>query len=430
MLFQHNAYYYNNNNTNIISKKNSNKNNQDIIYFKKICREMKTTLFPNARYIIPRYWFDEIMNHNLINPLNNVQFLNQNKTFLKETIDERNIVIIIYEIMNYIHSTFLYDYIIEAKTIFNNSGIIIIKDIKVMGYHEFIEPDFRNGEKYKVNESYLKYPLFQISINNNKNKEKKKDIISSTENESTSIISKNKYNYNPESKELFVLDIFEKIYIEPIGIINKSIYCYMISCLQILLSIPELNYYFLHKKYKNSEQKTLICDDFSDFISLYKYSEKNHETKIDLPSSIYEISNTFLQRGVMNDCQEFFILFLKSIQEELNLKSNIQNHINYRDKGNDIEKIWMKYRKENYSFVDGLFTGLMRSTVICDKCNGKSYNYEPFMDLSVPIPKKNKSIIKCLDTYFDFEKIDCNYNCDQCNLKTNVSIIKILFNFY
>ena len=64
-------------------------------------------------------------------------------------------VIIIYEIMNYIHSTFLYDYIIEAKTIFNNSGIIIIKDIKVMGYHEFIEPDFRNGEKYTVNESYL-----------------------------------------------------------------------------------------------------------------------------------------------------------------------------------------------------------------------------------------------------------------------------------
>ena len=132
----------------------------------------------------------------------------------------------------------------------------------------------------------------------------------------------------------------------------------------------------------------------------------------------------------MNDCQEFFILFLKSIQEELNLKSNIQNHINNRDKGKDIEKIWMKYRKENYSFIDGLFTGLMRSTVICDKCNGKSYNYEPFMDLSVPIPKKNKSIIKCLDTYFDFEKIDCNYNCDQCNLKTNVSIIKILFNFY
>ena len=47
----------------------------------------------------------------------------------------------------------------------------------------------------------------------------------------------------------------------------------MISCLQVLLSIPELNYYFLYKKYKSSDQKTLICDDYSDFISLYKYFE-------------------------------------------------------------------------------------------------------------------------------------------------------------
>ena len=31
----------------------------------------------------------------------------------------------------------------------------------------------------------------------------------------------------------------------------------MISCLQVLISIPELNYFFLYKKYKKQDQKTL-----------------------------------------------------------------------------------------------------------------------------------------------------------------------------
>jgi len=71
---------------------------------------MKSTVFPTSRYIIPRDWFDNIMNNNNIILLNNSQFLNEDKTTLNDFIDERNIVLIIYEIMNFIHSTFLYDF--------------------------------------------------------------------------------------------------------------------------------------------------------------------------------------------------------------------------------------------------------------------------------------------------------------------------------
>ena len=391
---------------------------------------MKTTIFPYARYIIPRDWFDSLMNYNQLTELNNSQFLTPDKTNLKLTVDERNFVLIIYEIMNYIHSTFLYDYIIEAKIIFNNNGILLIKDIKVMGQNQFFEPDFRTGKKFTIDNSYLEYPEFQLSINfgqtMNENEQEKEEInedeiISKTETESISKLSNSKYIYNPINNKLFDIDSFEKKYIPPIGINNKSIYCYMISCLQILLSIPELNFYFLHKKYKSSDQETLICDNYSDFIYLYKNFQNTHKGQIDIPSSIYNICHSFLPKGIMNDCEEFFIQFLKSLQDELNKKSKDVKNINNNDeRKNDIEKYWEDYRYKNNCFIDGLFCGLIRSIVICNKCNNKTYNYEPFMDLAVPIPKKNKSIVRCLNIYFDCELIDCDYYCEKCNFKTNV----------
>lgn len=47
---------------------------------------MKTTAFPNARYIIPKDWFDNLMYQNYLSPLNNSQFLEPNKTMLKQNL--------------------------------------------------------------------------------------------------------------------------------------------------------------------------------------------------------------------------------------------------------------------------------------------------------------------------------------------------------
>ena len=429
MLFPPFFGLYNNNNksNNYITNKVEN---QDVIYFKKLCREIRSTAFPNNRYIIPRDWFDRLMNNNDIIPLNNKQFLNANQTYLKDFMDERNIVLIIYEIMNFIHSSFLYDYIIEAKISISDDGFVIINQVKIMNYNNFIEPDFRYNDKYPIKDSYLKYPQFQLLINEESeekiSKLKESDLVSkrSSNNDIKSIVSNSKYIYHSEMNQIFVLDLFEKTYLNPIGIINKSIYCYMISCLQVLLSIPELNYFFLFKKYKTNDKKTLICDDYSDFISLYKNFLKNQKY-MKLPSSIYSICHTFLQKGIMQDVEEFFILLLKSMKDELNpniISKNNNNSDNYK---NSINDIWLNYRKENYSFIDSLFSGLLRSTIICNKCRYESYNYEPFMDLAIPIPKKNKSIITCLNINFDFENLDCNFHCENCKNKTSVSITNI-----
>ena len=50
-------------------------------------------------------------------------------------------------------------------------------------------------------------------------------------------------------------------------------------------------------------------------------------------------------------------------------------------------------------------------------------SYEPFIDLAIPIPKKNKSILSCLNMHFDFEALDCDFFCENCKFNTSVSLI-------
>ena len=88
----------------------------------------------------------------------------------------------------------------------NNNDLAIIKDIKVMRGNEFMEPEYGYTNKNNIiNTPYLKYPKFQFSFSegqSQKQKEKKIDLISMSDNESTSVVSNSRYTLS---------SIFEKI---------------------------------------------------------------------------------------------------------------------------------------------------------------------------------------------------------------------------
>ena len=71
----------------------------------------------------------------------------------------------------------------------------------------------------------------------------------------------------------------------------------------------------------------------------------------------------------------------------------------------------------------------MRSTVQCKKCEYKSFTYDPFIDLSVSI-NKSKNLEKCIKQYFENEKIDCEYKCDNCKKLSKVSEYIFIINDY
>ena len=209
--------------------------------------------------------------------------------------------------------------------------------------------------------------------------------------------------------------------ISPVGLINPNIYCFMICILQTLLSIPELNYYFLNQFFLgyDKEEKNIndmsVCIAFHNFIKSYLMGKKY----ITIHKQLFRICNHLLGGMRMHDSQEFFVCFLDAIQKELNSNEKC----NIPEKAN-MEERWVMYRKINNSFIDSIFTGLMRSTVQCKKCKYKSYTYDPFIDLSVSI-NKYKILEKCLKQYFENEKIDCEYKCEHC--KNVAKVCNFLF---
>ena len=331
-------------------------------------------MFPSKRYIIPRDWFDNLMNNNFISNINNSQFLNTTFDALNQYFDERKIVIIIFELMEYINKNFTIDYIIQvdisSKT---ENDLIYINNTQIFNRNGFIEMIYLlNKDVEQINSTYLRYPHFQLlkeSPNTDKLNETMSQISSIHDDQSTYT----KYSYKEEmSISIFNLDIYKKEILFPIGLKNPSILCFMNSCLQILLSIPELNYFFLKKKFRRKDnQKKLICEDYSKFISLYQNCINNKENKMELPKNIIDICNSLVQKGVMNDSEEFLFLLLSSMQEELN--QNVKDPKN-ENREKIIESKWVSYRVKNASFIDSIFTGFNQSKITCKNCTSSFYS--------------------------------------------------------
>ena len=236
------------------------------------------------------------------------------------------------------------------------------------------------------------------------------------------------YFYTP-NQMIINLNNFKGETLKPVGLINPSIYCFMICILQSLISIPELNFFFLSKIYllsnnKNkSEEDYPICSSYQFFVKLYLLSKKNY---IQINRNLFRICNKLLGGMHMHDSQEFFVCFLEAMQDELNSSNKDKKAQKNKKNENPIkmEEKWNEYRLKNNSFIDSMFTGLMRSTVECKSCKHRSITYDPFIDLNVSL-NKYKNLEKCLKQYFENEKIDCEYKCDNCKQISKVSKIFI-----
>ena len=435
--------------------------------------------------------------------IENKIFLKDNK--LKDEIDLRQMVFVIYEIMFHVNNSYKVDYIIRVEYKVQEMEIQILTAV-VMSNKKFIENKSNNIDN-KVLYTYLlggnvrtdigvynnnnnQFPLSssrnkgnELSINNNNNNHHKakstinkchqlqqtnlnednsvnlshsnytanhkhknphtksnnntlqqqRQCTPSTNDKTTKTPSSTEdidksqlgsfsiqdlYNNNNNNSMITNLNQFPNYMLPPIGLINPSIYCFMNTCLQCLCSIPELNYYFINCKYKNerkNKRKGLnACNSYREFLMQY-----NKEINPFRPtSSMYNTCHSFLESHTQHDCQEFLRRFLGAIQDELNYKKKYTFPDNIT-----MDKAWNIYRKVNPSFVDSVFTGLMRSCVRCMKCNYCSYTFDPFMDLSVSIKyKKADSLEKSLGRYFAEETIgvDCGYRCESCKKKTSV----------
>lgn len=192
-----------------------------------------------------------------------------------------------------------------------------------------------------------------------------------------------------------------------LGLNNLGNTCYMNSALQCLLHIPEISYFFFYNLYKrelNTNNPLGYHGDVANsFGSLLKQAFDSSKSSSIAPrefkSTIGRYSSMF--SGYMQqDSQELLSWLLDALHEDLNriqVKPYSEKPELKDDEVADPQAIsrlaktcWDQYKSRNDSVIVDLFTGLYQSTLICPTCSKTSITFDPYNDLTLPLPINKK----------------------------------------
>ena len=198
------------------------------------------------------------------------------------------------------------------------------------------------------------------------------------------------------------------------GSCNLGNTCYMNSSIACLSNCTELTTYFLSGKYKKNINKKnklglkgKLADAWNELLNNYW----NSKTNAGNPSSIKNLVAKKVKKFSgfkQQDSHEFMTEFLSLLNEDLN-KTTKKNYKELKEKGeteDDLicaKRFWGLHLARNDSIITDLFSGLLKSEVICSKCKYNNITFDPSNTLTLPIPTPeyiNNKIIKHRDIEF------------------------------
>lgn len=191
-----------------------------------------------------------------------------------------------------------------------------------------------------------------------------------------------------------------------VGLQNLGNTCYMNSALQCVRSVEELTKYFLSGEYAEEINKDNVLGYGGKMANAYGhllndiYHNSYGSTR---PSSFKSATGqcraTFASWG-QQDSQEFLTFLLDALQEDLNRvkkKPYIEKPDSTDEMINDqaaiakmAEQVWDITKRRDDSVIADLFTGLYKSTLKCPVCHKISITFDPFSNLTLPLPVENQ----------------------------------------
>lgn len=188
------------------------------------------------------------------------------------------------------------------------------------------------------------------------------------------------------------------------GLGNLGNTCYMNSALQCIRSVEELTKYFLSEEYAEE----LNCNNplghgghvalaYANLLSMIykKQSPPSSVTPRNFKETVGRYAPQF-SGWAQQDTQEFLGFLLDGLQEDLN-RVKKKPYIEKPDSTDDMvgnpekirqlaEKVWGIHKARDDSVIGDLFTGLYKSTLVCPTCEKVSITFEPFTNLTLPLP--------------------------------------------
>ncbi|KAF9772571.1 hypothetical protein IL306_009710, partial [Fusarium sp. DS 682] len=187
-----------------------------------------------------------------------------------------------------------------------------------------------------------------------------------------------------------------------VGLQNLGNTCYMNSALQCVRSVEELTKYFLTNEYLDEVNKTnllgyngRVAITYGNLLKEIYTEGRGSVTPRDFKNTIGRCRSTFSGYG-QQDSQEFLGFLLDALQEDLS-RVKKKPYIEKPDSTDDMinnpeaikemaDKVWDITRLRDDSVIADLFTGLYKSTLKCPECGKISITFDPFNNLTLPIP--------------------------------------------
>jgi ubiquitin carboxyl-terminal hydrolase 2/21 len=216
-----------------------------------------------------------------------------------------------------------------------------------------------------------------------------------------------------------------------VGLRNLGNTCYMNSALQCLCAIPQMAHYFLENqhqhdidnRYSPSKTKGRLAVEFGKVVhNIWDGEEFSTFAPNGLKRMVGAVQRSF-ESYQQQDCQEFLRFLLDGLHEDLNRITRKPSYEEIKDPargeplGEQAMRWWRHHCERNSSEIMDVFCGQLYSQVRCKSCKHVSSTFDPFFDLSIPVPSKsNVGIEDCLRLFSSEENLSVKegYHCTKC----------------